>query len=472
MSTSDDSTKKIVESFKEDEEDSSSTYEGDDEPASDFDKNEDSDSDDDDDDDGDDDNGSSDDGGQDLLENDHLKTGEESFNDEYPNGGDDLNAAEENVKTKDNKSDPWYEGKEKTIAFAVGCCCFICLAIIGVIIGVAVGAIGDVGGNNNDAQIGEEDGPRPTLRPTPQPQPLTPSQLIALEPITSQPTDITELSETEPPEPPPTENPTISFAPTKTIPETLTIRPDQDTYVVLDGDFIGEEYGNSDTLLVQNGGQILVEGNEGQIFNSVGLISFPLDDVPTIERLDKNGVTKKTNALLRLDHFISPTNDEGGSTPPPTAEYTVTRLPETRMAIEYFHGNFFRPPEDDDIGVMVGPSFKVQPDTTNIDVDITSLLLDYSDKLKPEKHTDIEDGDKNDGNDYTYDSGADGQLEPSKLLQSPQKQLFLMISNRGPKQEDGGHRFYTRETSKSPQLLIDFSGGNPAAITISSGLEN
>jgi hypothetical protein len=100
------------------------------------------------------------------------------------------------------------------------------------------------------------------------------------------------------------------------------------------------------------------------------------------------------------------------------------------MAVESLHGYFFKPPVDGDDevipeGVVVGPTFGVNPDDVVINIDVTSLLFDNN----PEE-----------------------------------EQLYIMIQDRGPEREQGGDRFYTRESTTPPQLLIDFTGGDAADI--------
>ena len=418
---------------------SSSDSDSDSSSAGDEDEDEDDTTDDDDDDDDDDDG----DDGDDDDDEQYFKNSD-GFEDEDMDLYDTIDG-DGNNNDNDDHHEPWWEGKEKVIALIVGCCCCICLILIGVIVGVAVGAIGgDSGGggiNDWDMDLEGTEGPKPTLRPTLAPQPLPPS-MLAQQPsevveevdnvITSQPTGT--QTPTLSPSVTPTGQPTKSFAP---IPETLGIISDADTYVILNGEFKGDEHGDYDTILVQNGPLA-----EETIPDSVGLIAFPLDDVPSINRLNNNGNTKK-NAVLRLTHSV-PAKEEGDVAGSITsaATYTITRLPETRMSIENFHGYFFRPPTEEEnkengVAPFVKATFKVKSDDTLINIDITSLLFEYSDN-------------------------QDGEEQQSKA----QTQLLLMITNEGAEQEMGGDRFYTRETSTPPQLLIDFVGGNAVDVTI------
>jgi len=336
-------------------------------------------------------------------------------------------------KSKTNIDDGihmWWEGHEKIIAVSIACCCCLCLIIIGVIVGVVMG-IGNNDGKNEDLFEGDNK-PKPTLRPTLAPQPLPPSALAlapSIEAPTLQPAGITTSLPTKSPTINPTVNPTISFAPTKSIPETIGIIANQDTYIILDGNFQGEEYGDLDTFLVQNGPLA-----EETIPDAIGLISFSLVDVPSIARLNNNGNNDR-NAVLRLTHLVSTAEKD-------PATYTIIRLPETRMAVEYLHGFSFLPPQDDDADVMVGPTFNVNPDDTDIDIDITSLLFDYYDNQQTEE-------------------------DITEQQQQKEQNLLLMVTNRGPEQEQGGDRFYARGTNTPPQLLIDLIGGNAADIATS-----
>jgi hypothetical protein len=207
----------------------------------------------------------------------------------------------------------------------------------------------------------------------------------------------------------PTKAPTISPAPTRSIPEVLSIVADQDTNVHLDGWKVGwDEFGTEDTMLVQHG----VAGDDGMP-NSVALITFPLDTVPSFDRL---GSVRKS-AVIRLTHQVS-VAERGEQI------YTVVRLPQTSMAVERFHGYMFKAPGDEvPEGVVVGPTFGVKPDDVIVNIDVTSLLF--------ENHPD-------------------------------ETQFFIMLQDRGPQRPEGGDRFYTRESPTPPQLLIDFQGGNAA----------
>jgi len=312
----------------------------------------------------------------------------------------------------------WWEGREKLIAMIVICWCCLCLIIMGVVVGVMVG-----GKNKNFRGRGKEVTQQPTPHPTLAPQPLPPS-LATVQPVqTEDPVGKISFSPTEFRTGAPTLSPTASAVPTISIPEKITVVADQDTYVNLTEEKLrGDEHGKIDSFLVQNG-----PADEDLIPDAVALISFPLDNVPAFGRLD----TYSVNANLRLVHVVS---EEGQPEDrPKSATYTIIRIPETRMAVEYFNGYFFLPPEDDADGVLVGPSFKVKPSDVVIDIDITKLLFDYE-----------------------LESGE----EP--------KQLLFMIENRGPEQYLGGDRFYTRETSYPPKLLMDFSGGKAASVEVAN----
>lgn len=336
------------------------------------------------------------------------------FNDEQNSSNRDLGAYDDSQKFKDDGgtrmeiSDEWWEGREKLIAIVAVCWCCLCFIIIGVVVGILVG------GKNKTRGPGAT--PRPTLHPTLAPQPLPPS-LISIKPTER----VTQLTLTDSPtlEPTlfPTISPTVSPAPTISIPETLGVIANQDTFVILNGhhDIMGEEHGKMDTFVVQNG-----PVKDETVPDTVALITFPFDAVPAFSRLTNLPVS----AALRLYHVV-PEESRG------TATYTIVRIPETRMAIEYFHGFSFRPPEDDADGVLVGPSFTVKPDDEVVDIDVTEVLFEY--EFEPEE-------------------------EPN--------QMMLMIQNRGPEQLEGGDVFYSRESNTPPELLIDFVGGDPSDITI------
>lgn len=295
----------------------------------------------------------------------------------------------------------WWEGREKLIAAILLCWCCLCLIIIAVVLGVMLGK------NNRD----KEDVkilPAPTNRPTFAPQPLPPSAFTPSPTDSGRPTATITISPTIRPTGRPSTSPTDSFAPTISIPEELDIAADQDTYVQynVSKEFQGEEYGDEDTFLVQNG-----PIRDELLPDSIGLITFPVENVPAFSRIA--GMEK--SAILRLTHVVSVEER-------PSANYTIIRVPETKSAVEYFHGFYFIPPEDNSTEVLVGPTFPVSPNDTVIDIDISSLLYNYT-------------------------------LEDNKKA----KQLFLMIENRGPEQIEGGDRFYSRESKSPPHIILNFN---------------
>jgi hypothetical protein len=311
----------------------------------------------------------------------------------------------EDGETKNN--DLWWEGREKIIAAILLCWCCVCLIIIGVVLGVVLG-----GNKNRDI---DDTGPEifiaPTERPTFAPQPLPPSRMSPSPTESTEPSTAITLSPTNRPTSRPTSSPTASFAPTKSIPETLGLIADQDTYTQynVSKDNQGGEYGFMDSFLVQK-----VPLRDEELADSIGLISFPIEDVPAFSRIQG----MDTSAFLRLTHVVS-TEER------PAANYTIVRIPETRTLMEYWHGFYFIPPEDEEVGVSVGPVFEVDPSDTVIDIDVSSLFFNYT-------------------------------MEENK---KPQK-VFFMIENRGPDQVKGGDRFYTRESATPPQLTLNFKSND------------
>jgi len=320
---------------------------------------------------------------------------------------------DDNEDAQTKKDEFWWEGRETLIAAILLCWCCLCLIIIGVVLGLVF-----LGGRNKVDTINEIV-PVPTERPTFAPQPLPPSQMTQSPTESMQPSFTVTISPTIRPTSRPTVSPTASFLPTKSIPEELGIAADQDTYVQynVSKEYQGEEYGLLDTLLVQNG-----PIRDELLPDSVGLITFPLKGVPQFSRM----VGRQKSAVLQLTHVVS---TEESTEERPLANYTIVRVPETLSAVEYFHGFYFALPEDDDDGVLVGPSFIVNPGDTVINVDISSLLYNYT-------------------------------LDENRKA----KQLFLMIENRGPEQIEGGDRFYTRESSTPPQLLLNFVETNDTEV--------
>jgi len=303
------------------------------------------------------------------------------------------------------KNDYWWEGRERLIAGILLCWCCLCVIIIAVVLGVVLG------GNNRKSknEIGTEVLPAPTERPTFAPQPLPPSSFTQSPTESMEPSIAITLSPTITPTRTPTFSPTLSAPPSISIPEFMEIIADQDTFTQYNAskEYQGEEYGLQDTFLVQK-----VPLRDETLADSIGLLSFPLTNVPLFSRVE--GMAK--TAVLRLTHVIS--SDER-----PGANYTIVRIPETRTRMEYWHGFYFDPPEDDEVGVKVGPVFEVYPTDGVIDIDVSSLFFNYTliDNKRP-------------------------------------KRVFFMIENRGPDQVEGGDRFYTRESTTPPKLLLNYKG--------------
>ena len=301
------------------------------------------------------------------------------------------------------KNEYWWEGREKLIASVLLCWCCFCTIIIAVVLGVVLGGKSRL--SKNDANTGALAPPTP--RPTLAPQPLPPSSFTPSPTLSSEPTLGVTLSPTIEPTRFPTVPPTVSFAPTKTIPEFIEINADQDTFTQynISKEFQGEEYGFQDTFLVQK-----VPLKDETMGDSIAIISFPLTKVPVFSRIQD----REKSAVLRLKHEIS--TDER-----PPATYTIVRIPETRTRVEYWHGFYFEPPEDDEVGVKVGPEFEVSPTDDVIEIDVSSLFFNYTlvDNKKP-------------------------------------KRAFFMIENRGPDQVEGGDRFYARESGTPPKLFLNF----------------
>jgi hypothetical protein len=325
------------------------------------------------------------------------------------------------TRLSDPEGESWKDRNMSPLIFCV-CCCF-CLIIMVILLGILIPR--HLKKDDDSSSPVTIDVPteapnqapfNPVSFPTPPPAELTPSagRPPTLFPTISPAPSGSPITEPTPkPTDYPTIAPTISASPTKSIPDQLGILADQDTTVYLDGFYVGETYGQDQTFLVQHG-----LAAKQEVPDAVALLTFPLDEVPAFDRL---GSTKK-NAVLRLHH--EPTEPARGS-----ATYTVVRLPGTRMKVEFLHGYIFQLPEDGGDGVIVGPEFIVNPDTTVVDINVTSLLFDGDDD----------------------------------------HQLFLMLQDRGPEQPEGGDRFYSREHPElKPVLLIDFQGGNAAQITVNT----
>jgi hypothetical protein len=389
--------------------------------------------------------------------------GEEEFEDEADeekpmNNSDDPYEEYEPTKQSSTRlserdEESWRE--RNMIPIIVCICCCLCLIIIAIILALVLpGTLdkkSDEDSFNNDPATTTINRPtdppnpapfNPVSFPTPPPAELPPSARPPPTPfptISPAPSAAPFVEPTSKPSDSPTASPSVSPAPTKSVPNQVGIVADQDTTVYLDGFYVvslclcvsgemlyflkfsdtslvilqGDSYGSDVSFLVQHGDDAFNE-----IPDAVALITFPLTDVPSYDRL----VSTKKNAILRLFHET--TDPERGS-----ATYTVVRLPGTKMDVEQFHGYIFKVPEDDAKGIVVGPEFTVNPDTTVVDVDVTSLLFD--------------------GEEDEHD------------------QLFIMLQDRGPEQPEGGDRFYSREHPEfKPLLLIDFQGGSAADIYV------
>jgi len=371
----------------------------------------------------------------------------------------------------------WWEGREKMLAGAVLCWCCLCLIIIGVVLGVLLGGKNDDDGGNKRITG------RPTPHPTLAPQPLPPS-LITEKPVRTVIPEINATySPTIHPTREPTFSPTISSVPTIVIPETLTIPADQDTYINLDGEYMGDENGKLTEFLVQHG-----PVKDEAVPDTIGLVSFPFLDgvVPAFQRLkddngnidididgNGNGNGNRPRAILRLFHVArqqrgDDTEADRRAGKIPAATYTILRIPQTRMAIQYLHGYFFQPPSDDTDGVVVGPTFEVALNATVVDVDVSDLLFGYEyepgrEEREQERLGNVRPGGRRDSQRDSQEH--DQQSKPERRQKQPEPdQMLLMIQNRGAEQPHGGDKFYSTNSGNPPTLFIDYTGGDPADI--------
>ncbi|KAG7340912.1 hypothetical protein IV203_024455 [Nitzschia inconspicua] len=386
---------------------------------------------DDDNDDEDDDDDDEDDDGEEEEFEDETDEQEPIYD---PNNGDEYQQPTKGNGVGTTRLSEQQEGdsswRERNMAPLIACVfCCLCLIIVAVLLGVLLPKHlnKNNGDSSNTATIDvPTDAPvqapfNPVDFPTPPPGDLTPSARpppTLFPTVSPAPTSLPVEDPTPKPTDYPTVAPTISPAPTKSIPDQLGIIADQDTTVYLDGFYIGESYGQDPTFLIQNG-----PAGVQEVPDAVALLTFPLDDVPSFDRL----TNIKKNAILRLNH--EPVEESRGP-----ATYTIVRMPGTPMRVEFLHGYIFKPPDDGTVGVTVGPEFTVNPDTTVVDIDVTSLLFEASE------------------DDF---------------------QLYLMIQDRGAEKPNGGHRFYSREHADlKPQLLIDFQGGNAADVVVTDDNSN
>ena len=342
---------------------------------------------------------------------------------------------EENPEEFDDEEQSQYKDEEEEdeepnrmgakICAAILCCCCCLLIIIGIILGLTLfrqdkdsesSTVKGQGGANAPTVEPAPGEPTPSFdpiqRPTLAPFPLPPS---ARPPPTNFPTVSPEPSASPvvvpTPKPTlfPTLMPTLSPAPTQTVPDVIGLPPFADITIFTDGisDLQFENFGTEDSLLVQDG-----LASKTQIPDAYSLLAFDMTNVPSSrDRL----WDRDTSAILRLQHV--PAAIERGP-----ATLHIVRLPSTRLDIETLHGGLFFPD-----GGIEGPSFEVAPADTEVNVDITNLVFNYTVELD---------------------------------------QLFLMIENRGPEQE-AGDRFKSRESGEPPQIIFNFTpNGNtrpPAA---------
>lgn len=311
------------------------------------------------------------------------------------------------AKQHDNEEDNDEDPRQRLFVCGAVLCCLITLLILGLVLGLVVFQKDDDTNNKNNqgnsagsnagsdsANGGGSPNESPIIPnfPTQAPIPLPPSARVP----TRAPASPTPAPVTGPPVPTtPAPIPAPVNRPTSLLqpnPSQLVIIPFADTYVQRDGFRPFEAYGSEDTFLVQNGPTIVNE-----IPDVVGLLGFDISQIPS----------SFSQVLLQLYHQPA-SRDRGAAT------LTIRLMPPTPLAIETLHAGLFDP--NDNQGTF-GPTFAVSPDDTVVQVDITALLNNQN-----------------------------------------EDQLFLMIENRGPEQPRGaeGDRFYTRETTDPPQLVVSF----------------
>lgn len=228
----------------------------------------------------------------------------------------------------------------------------------------------------------------------------------------SAPTASISTSPTQSPTSRPTSSPSTSMAPTRAVPDVLSLVPDQDTYIYTDGFYEADSFGHDQTLLVQHGPRGVPEVPTAYI-----LMTFNLDLVPAAWRI----ANRNNTAVLKLTHAIRPDAAKQNA-----STYTVVRLPATPLAVETLHGLLFVP-----YSGINGSNFTVSPFQQQVEVDITSLLFG----LPP----------------YNI------SRRYGRNLQEPTKnQFFIMIQDQGPSQPIGGDRFYSRESNNPPELVLRF----------------
>jgi len=294
--------------------------------------------------------------------------------------------------------------REVTFMTAAVCCCCVILLVLGIVLGVIVFKKDDKTIIIDDESIPTQPVVAPQSGPTFAPIDFPSFNVVAEtnppeeETVSPRPTPTPTPEPTRPQTPSPTMTPTLSNAPTGIAPLQLVLTPDQDNFIFEDGFYDTEAQGTEDSMLVQHGLAAKQEVPDAFI-----LFTFDITELPSPQSI----INREKSAILELTHVISTVERE-------SATYNILLLRSTPLHVESLFGQIV----PDFPIIAEGPSFDVAPADETIRIDITEMLF-------------------GDGGHYEGD------------------QLFFKIENRGPEQAEGGDRFYSRESSDPPKLLID-----------------
>ena len=156
----------------------------------------------------------------------------------------------------------------------------------------------------------------------------------------------------------------------------------------------------------------------------MAFLSFNLEDVPTVERIDAEGREKV--AILELNHEPNTFDRSDRS-------YVISRGPPSPLKIETFHGELYVPQLSE---WTDGPTFMVANISTGFTIDISELVFgEPSISVRQ-----LQEGPNIPQADSNVNVNSD--------------QLFLMIRDNGNWTDKGGDRFFSRESDTPPRLHI------------------
>mmetsp|Transcript_16372 Transcript_16372/g.45219 ORF Transcript_16372/g.45219 Transcript_16372/m.45219 type:complete len:366 (-) Transcript_16372:593-1690(-) len=182
-----------------------------------------------------------------------------------------------------------------------------------------------------------------------------------------------------------TDSPTSTTAPTSVIVESYSFEPSADTYVYLDGPYIGMKYGSEDKLWVQRGNKDkALPGKEATIPTIVGIIAFDTTkETETSKALPKRSRwpedENQVKVTLRINHVVKKDTDENDEIAVADQEplnMDIYRLPNNHnWVVESLTGQAFNnAPKSVTSGVLVTQT-KVKPTDSLLNIDVTSAMF-------------------------------------------------------------------------------------------------